>query len=400
MIIIVSYRAINIQGNKIKGEFDGESIAELRNILKDSGYYLLDFKNKNNFLQNILKRRVSFRDISFLCNGLGSMLSSGIPISKALNVVASQSINKTVRQSLYSIEKNVSKGEDMYKSFNKNLEIYPLFMVEMVKIGEEIGKLDKVFMDLSMYYDEQNKIFSKVKSAITYPLIVLISSIFIIIFLMARILPQFIDTLTSVGGDIPFITQITLNFYSFFRSDFYLINISLFLITVILYRYFKTVKGKIFIDGMKIKIPYFRNFYNCLILCKLSISLSMLIASGFNIIRALEISLSVLNNKVIENKVKNCIEDIKKGEGIHYTFKKYGVGDEMFLSMVKIGEQIGRLDTMLLKCGKILEDELKEHLKKVLDLMEPVIIIFLAFFIGIFVISALMPIITIMDSIA
>lgn len=367
----------------------------MRNTLKNNGYYLLNFKNK----KNIFKKRISFSDISFLCNGLGSMLNSGIPISQALNLAAAQSSNKTLQQSLYSIEREVSKGEAIYKSLKNNLEIYPLFMVGMVKIGEETGKLDKVLMNLSTYYDEQNKIFTKLKSAITYPLIVLISSILIIIFLMVKIVPQFMDTLTSIGGEIPFLTQITLNSCNFIRNNFYLLNITLFLIAIIVYKYSKTIKGRIFIDRMKIRIPYLRKIYNYLILAKLSRSLSMLISSGFNIIRALEISLSVLNNKIIENKVENCVEDIKKGQGIYYAFKKYELGDEMFLSMVKIGEETGRLDEMLLKLSLIFDNELKASLKKALSLMEPVIIIFLALFIGIFIISALMPIITIMDSI-
>ncbi|WP_411679215.1 type II secretion system F family protein [Clostridium thailandense] len=395
-----SYKAVNINGNKIKGEFEGENILELRAVLKDSGYYLLDFKNKNGVLKNILKRRVGLKDISFLCNALGNMLSSGITISQALNVIASQCNNKILKQSLYNIERNVSKGESIHKSLKNNLKIYPLFMAEMVKAGEEVGKLDKVLTDLSIYYDEQNKILTKIKSAIAYPLIVLTSSIFIIMFLMIKIVPQFTDTIRSMGGKIPLLTQTTLNFCNFIRNNFCVINMCVILSIIILYKYFKTNKGKIFIDKMKLKIPCYRTMYNYLVLSKLSRALSMLISSGSNIIRALEISLSIINNKIIENKTRNCIEDIKKGECIYYAFKKHDIGNEMFLAMIKTGEEVGRLDTMLLRTATIFESEFKERLKMLLSLMEPSIIIILAFFIGIFIISAIIPIITIMDSIA
>lgn len=360
----------------------------------------MDVKKKNGISKYIFKERVNSRDISFLCNGLSCMINAGISVSQALNIIASQCNKKTLRESLCRVERNVSRGESIYKSLKKESDVYPLFMNEMIKIGEESGKLDKILKNLSEYYDKQDKLFNKVKSAITYPLVVLTSFFFIILFLMAKIIPNFIDTLLSIGGDIPFITQVTLDFYSFLRTNFYLINIILFTIMIAIYQYSRTNEGKLYFDNIKIRIPYLRRYYNNFVLYKFSVSLSMLIEAGFNIIKALETVISLLDNKVIENKIKNCIEDIKQGESMNSSFKKQELGNELFLSLISIGEETGKVEEMLSKLGGILENELEEYLKKLLSLMEPMIIIFLALFVGVFIIAAFMPIINIMDSIA
>lgn len=368
--------------------------------MKGDGYYLLNFKKKNSILKYVFKERVNSRDISFLCNGLSSMISAGISISEALNIIASQCNKMTLKQSLYRVEKNISRGETIYNSLKKERDVYPVFMNELIKVGEESGKLDKILENLSEYYDKQDKLFSKIKSAITYPLVVLTSSFFIILFLMAKIMPQFIDTLLSIGGEIPFLTQVTLDFYSFLRVNFYQINIILSIIMIIIYKYSRTDEGKFYFDNIKIKIPYLRGYYNNLVLYKFSISLSMLIEAGFNIIKALETVISVLDNKIIENKIKGCIEDIKQGESMNSSFRKHELGNTLFLSLISIGEETGKIEQMLSKLGGILENELEQYLKKLLSLMEPIIIIFLALFVGVFIIAAFMPIINIMDSIS
>lgn len=396
---IFRYTAINLKGEKVKGEYYDSSIKELNFMLRDKGYFLLDFNIRKRRFKDLFSRKVSLKDLSILCSGLSTMIGSGIPIFEALNIMEDLSNKKQIKESLNEIKKSVNKGETIHMSMKKFPNVYPVFMSEMIRVGEESGRIDEVLGVLSEYYEEYDKISIKMKTAITYPLLVFISSIFIIIFLMTKIIPQFTEILRSNGGEIPFVTRMILFFYTFLKTNFITINIILFSIIFILYSYSKTLVGKAYLDRLKTTIPLFNKFYNKLIISKFATSMGILISSGFTILTALEIAQSLLENKVAETKITNSIEDIKKGQSIYYSFKKQNLGNNLFLSLVKTGEESGELDNMLLKAGQIFQNDVSENLKKIVAFIEPITILFLAFFIGTFVIAAFMPIFSIMDSI-
>lgn len=396
---IFKYNAINLNGEKIKGEFDSSSISELNLALRNKGYFLLDFKTKRRNFKEIFYRKVTLHDLSILCGGLSNMASSGISISQALNIIEDLNDKKHIKESLGEIKRSVIKGETIYNSIKKFSCIYPTFMVEMIRVGEESGRMDEVLRRLSEYYENQNRIFIKIKTAVMYPLIVFIASIFIVTFLIMKIIPQFMEILKYSGGEIPFITRIVLSSHEFLKTNLFAISIILFFIIFLVFSYSKTLVGRTYFDKIKITAPFFKVFYNKLIMARFATSIGLLITSGFTVLRSLEITKSILVNKVVEIKIVNLIEDIKKGESIYYSFKKQSLGNNLFLSLIKIGEETGNLDKMLLKSGEIFDKDVEEGLKKIVVFIEPITILFLSLFIGTFVIAAFMPIFSIIDSI-
>lgn len=397
---IFKYTAINLQGDKKVGEYNGYNISDLRESLKEKGYYLLESREKKNIFTDIFKIRATSLEISILCSSLGNMIGAGISVPQTLRIISAQCSREKFSKSLKSIEHSVLKGESIYGSLRKSSNIYPQFLIEMIHIGEDSGMLDRILIDLSRFYYKQSILLSKIKGATIYPITVLVSSLFIITFLMTRIVPKFIDTLIAFGGNIPYSTQIMMDSYSFLKEHFYEINIISLIFIFIVYKFSKTKEGKFYFDKLKIRAPILRKIYTGLILSRFSISLSMLISSGYNVVKALEVTESIIDNKFIELKLSNSIKEIKSGKSLHDAFKRQGFGDELFIAFIDIGENTGKLEEMLLKLGEIFEVQLEEYLKKVLNLMEPMVIIFLALFVGLFIISAFMPTITIMDSIA
>lgn len=396
---IFKYTAINLKGEKIKGEYYDNNINKLNLDLRDRGLFLLDFQIRKKGIKDLFYRKATLQDLSILCNGLSTIIASGIPISQALSIIEDLNNKKQIKKSLYEIRKSVSKGETIYLSIKRFSNIYPMFMIEMIKIGEESGRIDEVLKKLSLYYEKHNKVSMKIKTAIIYPLIVFITSIFMVIFLMMKVIPQFIDILRYSGGEIPTITRIVLFLYTFLKTNFVSINIILFSLIFIIYGYIKTSSGKIYLDNLKIKMPLFKKFYNKLIISRLAAAMGILMSSGVNVLKALEITKSIISNKVVERKIINSIENIKKGESIYYSFEKQQVGNNLFLSLMKTGEESGNLDNMFLKAEEIFENDIEENLKKMIAFIEPITILFLALFIGTFVIAALMPVFSIMDSI-
>ncbi|WP_242954970.1 type II secretion system F family protein [Clostridium magnum] len=360
---------------------------------------MLDLKMKRKSFKGLFYKKVTFQDLSVFCNGLSTMIDSGISISQAFSIIRDLNNKKQIKESLYEIDKSVSKGETIYLGMKRFSGIYPTFMIEMIKLGEESGNLDEVLKKLSQYYEKRSKISVKIKTLIIYPMLVFVTSIFMIIFVMMKIIPQFMEILNCSGGELPIITRFVLFFYTFIKTNIIQINIVLFSFIGVIYIYSNTPGGRTYLDSLKMKIPLFNKFYNKLIISRFSISMGILVSSGVIIVKALEITQSILLNKVVERKVMIAAEDIKKGESIYYSFRKQRIGDDLFLALVKTGEESGNLDNMLLKAGEIFEDDVAEILKKVIALIEPITILFLAFFIGAFVIAALMPVFSIMDSI-
>ncbi|MBC2580308.1 type II secretion system F family protein [Clostridium sp. DJ247] len=396
---IIKYRAIDLNGNKIKGKYESNNIEELNNILRKSGYFLLKINKEKNILENIHNGKAGYKEISIICRGLSSMLSAGITITKAINIVAFQCNKKSLRESLNNIERNLSKGESLYNSFKRKEDIYPLFMVEMINIGEISGRLDQVLEKLSQYYEKEYRTRMKIRSALCYPTIILFLSINITFFLMIEIVPEFMKVLESSGGEVPIITEMMLQLCILIKTNFFSMAISLFIFLTLVYFMYKKNKFKTYLDKFKIKIPIIRTFYNRLLLIRISNIMSILLYSGFTIIKTLEVTNSVLDNSIVKKKLYECTENIKNGESIYSSFHKYCLGNNLFLSMVKIGEEAGNLDYMLSKVQEILEDELEENLKKLVTLVEPITIVLLAAFVGIFVIAGFLPIVNIMDSI-
>lgn len=327
------------------------------------------------------------------------MISSGIQLSQALNIISNQCTNKIINESIKNIKKSIFNGKTLYESLKKYSNIYPRFMIEMINVGEKSGKLENILEKLSEYYEKQHRILSKIKSSMLYPIAVLVASILVVIFLMTKIIPQFIDIINSFNGEIPFLTRSIVDVCFFIKKNYFPLIITLILMLFILYEVCQSSRLKPYFHKLKLNFIFLGKLYNKYILAKFSIVMSMLLNAGLPITKALEITIDVLDNKIIENKIYNCMQHIKKGESLYSTFKNYNVGNDLLLSLVNIGEESGNLDYMLYKAGEILENDVEEKLKRITVFIEPMIIIFLALFIGTFVVAGLLPIISIMDSI-
>ncbi|WP_242860929.1 type II secretion system F family protein [Clostridium scatologenes] len=359
----------------------------------------MKYRINKKLLNKVFIQRVNLQDISILCNNLGQMIESGLSISEIFNIVCTQNRKSVITESMYKVQRSIERGETLYESIKKFSHIYPLFMIEMIKVGEESGKLEIVLKYLSEYYDKRYKIFNKIKSAISYPIMVLITSIIVIIFLMIKIVPEFMVILSNSGGSIPILTSTILWIFVFLKDKFFIINLILITTISILYKFSRTHKGKEYFDSLKIRLPVIGTIYSKFLLHEFSKSLAILISSGIPIIKSLNICLSTVQNKVLENKIINSIEDIKKGESMYFSFKKQGIGDSTFLNLINIGEECGDIESILFKISNIFECEVEDRLKRMVNFIEPVTILVLAVFIGVFVVGTLLPIFNIMDSI-
>lgn len=394
---IIKYSALNLQGENIKGSCEYDSLHEVKKKFREKGFYIYKTSNKVQ-LRKILFTRPGFMEISLLCNKMSIMMESGIGISKIFMMLERQSNNAALRAALYDIKLQVMQGKSLYSSMKKFSSIFPGYMLEMIGVGEEAGNLEKVLKELSKYYEHQYKIQSGIKSALVYPVLTFVISICIIVFLMNNIIPQFINILQSNKAEIPVITKLVINAFDFLKGYFMFITSGMILFIFTVYKFSTSQKGKYILDTVKINMPYFGKLYNEILMLKIASSMRILNISGVNILKSLYITSKTLESSIMNKKMLASIEAVKSGESIGSAFGKSGIGNEMFIYMIKTGEEAGKLDYIFNKLEEIFCEDVYRSLKSMVRITEPVIIIFLSFFIGFFIMAAIMPVFNIMDS--
>ncbi|WP_446899340.1 type II secretion system F family protein [Clostridium sp. LBM24168] len=395
---VIKYSALNLYGKNIKGSCEYDKLDEVKREFRKKGFYIYKISNRIQW-NKILCVKPSLMDISILCNKLNMMMESGIGISKMFMILEKQSHNSTLKNVLSNMKRQLMQGKSLYSSMKNFSNIFPYYMIEMIGVGEETGNLEKVLKELSKYYERQYKIYADLKSALIYPAITFIMSVCIIVFLMNNTIPEFINILQANSARIPAATKLIIDIFDFLKSYFMQIILMCIVLVFIIYKWSISHRGRYTLDIIKINIPYFGELYNKILMFKISSSMKMLSISGVNVLKALYITSKTLGRRsVMSKRIINSIDIIRSGESISSTFKKCKIGNEMFIYMIKTGEESGRLEYIFNKLEFIFYDDVYRSLKSMVKITEPIIIIFLSFFIGIFIMAAIMPIFNIMDS--
>ncbi|MHC6179429.1 type II secretion system F family protein [Clostridium sp. JNZ X4-2] len=395
--IIIKYQAINTSGKKIRGKCEKYKFSQLKTSLRKKQYFIYNKAYVKKY-DDIFLKKPNMMDISILCSQLSIMLSAGISVSRALDDLEKQCSISSLKRELGIVKEEVEKGKNLHESMAEFKNTFPVFMVEMIKIGEECGRMDEIFKKLSEYYEKYYSIISSIKASLVYPVVTFIISIFVMLFLMIDIVPQFMNIIISNGGKVPVLTRIVIYGCQFFRVHCIQISAIFIFILLMFYEFHKSYSGIRILENIKIKIPYFNKIHNDVMIFKICSSMAILIKSGVNIIRSLKITSKLMENKIMSTKIEDSIKYIEGGESLYEAFSRTKINDELFLSLISTGEETGDMDSMFLKLEQLFEDKLDRCLKKMSKFVEPVIIIFLSLFVGVFIISALMPIFTIMDS--
>ncbi|UZQ52605.1 type II secretion system F family protein [Clostridium kluyveri] len=333
-----------------------------------------------------------------LCSQLSLMLNTGIPLFKSFEILETQYNKSRLKVALKTVKEDVIKGSSIHESMKKVKNIFPQFMIETVKIGEEAGRLEEILKRLSSYYEKQYNIMAAVKNALTYPLLILITSMIVMVYLMTKIIPQFVDIILSAGGEVPILTKAVIYSCEFLRHHYMKICIVSILAAILLHKLSKNDKVEKVSESIKMKIPYFKKIYINLIIFKICSSMSILMKSGINIVKALRITGGLLESKVMTERIEQCVRCMEQGEGIYSALNRLQINDSIFLSLIKTGEAAGEMEEIFSSLEELFENDINRCFKRLTKVIEPVVIIFLSLFVGIFVIAALMPIFSIMDT--
>lgn len=386
-------------GKEKRGTMEAASEETVISKLKSEGNVVLSVRQAADLANaswNItIGNPVKKKDITIFCKQFYSILTAGVTVIDGLRMVQDQTENKYLRQALYNVMVSVEKGDSLADAMEMEKKIFPSLLIHMVAAGEATGNLEIAFDRICTQFDKDMKLASMVKSAMIYPIVVLVVAVAVVIVLLTTVIPNFQQTFDQMGEELPMLTQAVIG-----ASDFILNNLPVvlgFLMFLILFLSIgrKTEPGKQITSRISLKIPMFRNFSVKNAAAKFSMTMSTLIVSGVPLVEALDIVANVIENRVIRAAVKGCREEVMQGIPMSEPLEASRIFPPMVTHMLKIGEETGTTEQMLDKVAEYYESEVEEATKRLTTAMEPMIIVVLAIVVGGVVGAIMMPMLSI-----
>ncbi|MFA5577554.1 MAG: type II secretion system F family protein [Tissierellaceae bacterium] len=399
--MIYKYKAVTQSGDTIEGFFEGEDEKDVVSMLRSNNYIpvLVEKDIAADAKVNIFSQKVRKKDLAVFCRQFYTMLDAGIGIVSCLEILEKQSENKTLVSAMSSIHENVQKGISLSEGMKQNSKIFPPLLVNMVESGEVSGTLDIVMERMAVHFEKENKLEQKVKSAMIYPIALSFVSVAVVIFLLVVVMPTFVGMFEGSGQALPVPTQILLNISDWLR-DFWYIFITIVVGLGIGFNVFKnTNAGRLFLDGIKLKIPIVKMTNVKIITSRFTRTLSTLMASGIPLIQSIEVVGRVVGNRIVQDRLNQAAEDVRKGVAFSRAIKDVQIFPPMVDSMIRIGEESGALDDILYKTADFYDDEVEEALQRMTTIMEPLMLVVMALVIGFIVIAMAMPMFDVVNTI-
>ncbi len=395
---VYSYKVKTESGKLYSGETKIDSVEELRRLLEDKGYTPVEIVEKNALTDistiGVFKQKVKTKDLAIFCRQFAIVLQAGVPIATALDVLRQQTINKTLRDCVSSIYDDIQKGISLSNSMKKH-SIFPELMICMIEAGEISGQLDLVCERLATSFENSYKMQTKINKSLTYPKIVSVIAVGVILVLMIFVVPSFAGILKDFNTPLPIYTKILIGVSDFFKAYWWAIIGAIVAVVSFASYYSKTYEGKKLISTLAIKLPVLKGVTRNIVTSRLTRTLGTLMASGVLLIQAMEVVQKIVGNVVIKERFDVVIDEVKKGKGLTQPLSNMKYFPVLAISMIRIGEESGSLDFTLEKAADFFDQEVETSLDNLTALIEPTMTILLALVVGFIVLSVLIPMFTI-----
>ncbi|NPA95349.1 MAG: type II secretion system F family protein [Thermodesulfobacteria bacterium] len=386
---------IDPSGQETKGELEAKDEQTARLLLSRKKIRIKKLKKKpKDLLENIsfLQPKVKTKDIVIFTRQLSTMIDAGLPLVRGLDILANQQENPTFKKMLTQIKSDVESGSTFADALKRYPKHFDRLYRNMVAAGEIGGILDDVLRRLSDYMEKAQALKAKVKSAMTYPIIVLAIAAVVLSIILIFVIPTFAKMFAESGAELPLPTQLVIQLSNFLKSYFFILIGGLFLIFIAFKKYYSTEKGKYLIDKLLLKAPVFGPLIKKVAVAKFTRTLGTLINSGVPIIEALNVAAGTAGNKVVENTIRKVKASISEGRSIAQPLMESKVFPPMVVQMISVGETTGALDAMLNKIADFYDQEVDATVDALTSMIEPFMIVFLGGTIGSIIIAMYLPI--------
>ncbi|MBR5666369.1 MAG: type II secretion system F family protein [Lachnospiraceae bacterium] len=388
-----AYEAVDKMGRRKKGNIEAASPDRAQSMLKGEGLIPLSV-HEQSFLNkdvNIGGSGVSKRDLSVFCRQFVSIINAGVPIVDAMGMMEDQTENKRLQKALGEVKNNIAKGESFANALRERSDIFPSMMINMVEAGEASGSIDVSLDRMATQFEKDTKLSAMIKKALIYPIVVVCVAIVVMIVMMAFVIPNFMEMFKDMDTKMPGLTLAVMAAADFFKANWLLVIGIIVVIVVGLKVFSASQVGTEFLAKAAVSIPALKDFTIKTSSSRLARTLATLTSSGISMIDALDISAKTMTNYMFRQAVLECKEEVKKGVPLSEPLKRSGLFPPMVVHMTKIGEETGDMDSMLTKMADYYDEEVENATQNLLSVMEPVIILVIAVFVGLLVGACVMP---------
>lgn len=417
------FTALDAKGKEVHGEIDADTQAQAVARIREKQYFPTKVEElagggaaapakkgggKKGAMQmeiklpKFLQGGVKAKQLTTFTRQMSTLVNAGLPLMRALRVLQRQEKNPALRDAVVQMAESIESGSTFAEALAAHPKIFDRLFVNMVKAGEIGGVLDVVLARLAEFQEKAEKIKGKVKSAMTYPIVVLVMALSILGFLMTYIVPKFADIFGDLmgGKGMPALTQFVMNASDTMVNRFPLVLIVLVVIVVVLKLLAKTDKGRLGIDQFKLHAPVFGQLISKNSISRFTRTLGTLMAAGVPVLQALNIVKETVGNEVISKAVATIHDAVKEGENMAPPIASSKVFPPMVVSMVEVGEETGALPDMLMKIADSYDDDVDNAVAAMTSIIEPLLIIFLALVVGTIVIALFMPLVSIIGGLS
>lgn len=383
------------KGNPQQGEIEAPDENAVRMQLRRTQVTPSKIKPKQkDLLADIafLQPKVQTSDVVVFARQFATMIGAGLPLIQCLDILQAQQENRTFKKMLKEAKDNVESGSTLEDALKKYPNVFDNLFVNMVAAGETGGILDTILDRLSAYMEKAMKLKKQVKSAMTYPLIILVIAVLVVAVILVFVIPVFEKMFADFGGALPAPTQIVVGLSRFVKGNIHWLILAVAGFIYGLRRYYRTEKGRSFIDKYVLNLPVFGSLIRKVAVAKFTRTLGTMISSGVPILDALDIVAKTAGNKTVERAVYTVRSAISEGRTMAEPLGETGVFPSMVVQMVSVGESTGALDAMLGKIADYYDDEVDAAVSSLTAMLEPFMMVFLGVTIGGLVIAMYLPI--------
>jgi type IV pilus assembly protein PilC len=394
-----AYTAVDPAGKLVKGKIEAENQQLVLARLHEQGYHVTGMTESKKFSFSLKSRKVRLDVLVVFSRQLATMINAGISIVKCLDILGNQLKDPVLKPVVNQTMRDVKNGISLTDALAKHSGVFSKLYINMIRAAELSGTLDEILDRLAGFLEYEMEVRTKIKSAMMYPIIVLIFSCCMVFVLMTFVLPKFKEIFDSMNVEMPIYTKLLFDASDLFKHFWYVPIILVVGVMVFVKQTGKTKKGRYQIDNLKLKVPIVGDIIQKMAISRFSRTFGTLVSSGVPMMRALEIVGETAGNAVIAKGVQTARESVREGQKISAPLEATGLFPTMVTHMIDVGEETGRLSDMLVKVSEFYEKEVDAAVKGLTSLIEPMLIVFMGVVVGFIAISVMGPIFKLVSSV-